>query len=396
MEGIGIDRAIISSQKFIDDSDLFLARMKTLFDLNYNPLERKDLKIELSGNIDIFSRTNFINYIQIKKMGYRGYQIIIEFNYARFFSKDNFNLVTEQDKKDKVDLHLKKIIAYLSYPMKDIQCNFIDAPTWLYIKINKMESFDFALDYCSLEIAEQLLVNGFYKYTNSLLFFYKSLSNYYSEVKEKCIHENYKIAADKFYKTGFTFKPAKGLKIKIYNKTEEHNKKNCFDKKSGGSLRTEVVLTKMIIKRIFGSTNINLSLEKLQHNLNLEFKDAIVKAIKAQFEKDEKNLLEKLSMIKITPKNLELFVTTYNELIVDADWFNNILYRELVNKKSRSSVFEYTKCTKKQLKKLNELNSPIRDNLNNLKRLEQLVKNLFCINLKIKNKNGEKLQFFIN
>lgn len=395
MEGIGLDRTIVSNQIYLHDPDEFLARMKSLFKLEYNPLEKKEIKIKLEGYKDIFSEREFIKSITLVKQGYKGYLIYIDANYARYFNKTNYRLVTNEEDKKTVDRALKRIVLYLVIP-DNLDIPEENKAVCRFEKIRKMDNLDIVvLDYRYLELAEQLKVNCFYKMNNALFFMFKSLCNKFIDAKDRCMYLNYKTTVDKFYTTGFSFKFLNGLELNYYSKTEENNKKNN-DKEKGGVLKTELKMTKTHIKRMCGTTNIDdLTIKKLSMGINSEFREVIVEAIERQFETEEQLILEKLSRIKITPKNLELFVAINNESIIDADWFNSILYKELRNKKSRSSIFDYTKCVKEQLKELGEQNSPLRDNLNNLKRIEQLVKNLFGINLKIRSKNGEKLQFFI-
>ena len=82
-------------------------------------------------------------------------------------------------------------------------------------------------------------------------------------------------------------------------------------------------------------------------------------------------------MERITPTTLQLFVVENNEWIIDYDFFNQILTKEIDGLKSKRSLKDYKKIAKDTLIRIEKSNSPVRSNTKNLKRLEMFLKNLF-------------------
>lgn len=370
---IGLDKVIIKTGIV----EISANRLKT------NILEKFGINDDIHSNnvdkIDI-KNPNFrhINWIKIiKKLGTTTTdrcRLEIEVNYPRYFEENNFNLVTKQVNKEKVDFNIRLLIAGL-----------------FDINVDKV-----ILDYVNLEAATQFKVKRFSDYSNVIYFFHRALCNAKYSEGLNTIFSGYSDVLDRFFLTGFNYKLMKGFKLKLYDKTLENNIKNEESKIYGSELKTEFSLTTSVIKKIIGTTCVEaITLEKIRISLQTEMEVRIKKAVIEQFKKNEAVLRDRLNkMENISPKSVELFVTENNEWILDADTFNCILHKKVVETKTIKTSKRCQAAAKYKLLQLGKSNSPKRNNLKNIERLELFLKNSFGTILKIKQTREKEPEFF--
>ncbi|SJZ95402.1 hypothetical protein SAMN02745174_02059 [Cetobacterium ceti] len=362
MESLGLDHATIKTS--ISDRELLFIKKSIVdkFKLGTKFMEDGVYKFPLTD------KSNFINYIEIKEKYGKGHYLIIDFNYPRYFSKSNFHLLYQQSHKKIVDEYLKTIITEI-----------------LDIEIK--------MSYMMLEIAGQLYVkifSDFYKVINLIA---RAKANYISKGPTCNFMYLSKRSQREFIK-GFTSKMIPGLKNTQYDKTQEHNEKN-IDKKLGQELRNEYKATEKVLKTIYGTSDV----EELNLNIiNMKFtevqKNIIGEAIEKQLLGDIDILREKLKKLdRITPKNIELFVTEFDEYIFDYKIVSTILKKELGNLKSERMIKNYQKIAKEKLTRLGGSNSPIRNNIGNIKRLAEYLECFYNIKFELKITKDSDFQF---
>ncbi|MGL5023706.1 MAG: hypothetical protein ACRC5S_10410 [Cetobacterium sp.] len=375
---LGLDKAIVNIKNLKIDADQLktniLKKFELADDIHSNNVDRIYLNSKKNKN----PKYSYINYIEIKKVRYEFCSLSIEFNYPRFFKKTNFELVTTQLEKEQVDFAIKLILYEV-----------------LGIEINKL-----SCSYSSLEIAEQMKITKFSDYNNILWLVYRALSN--SEVFKnkgnKCMYGDYSTFLKKFYVTGFSFSLEQGLVLKVYNKTLENNKKANWDdeKVYSTELKSEITTTEQNLKMIAKTANMDsLSLPHLKKSVKDKLEKTIKEAIQTQILSDRDEIIKRLkSLERITPTTLQLFVVENNEWIIDYDFFNQILTKEIDGLKSKRSLKDYKKIAKDTLIRIEKSNSPVRSNTKNLKKLEMFLKNLLGITIEIKFTEDGEIQIF--
>lgn len=373
---LGLDRAIITTQILEFDADQLKLNILKKFGIKDNFHSNNIEKIYINKNINISTKFKYINWIKIiKKPGTLKNdrcKLMIEINYPKFFNSTNFMLVTNQLDKEKVDFAIRLILSEL----------FEVSPELLQ------------LDYNELEIGDQMNVKKFSDYTNVLFLIYKAFCNSF-ETDSKCMFGDYSSLLDRFYTTGFSFKITKGLTLKVYNKTLENNKKNKLDKITDGVLRSELNITSSIIKTLLSTTNVDsITIDKTKYSIKNCFEQSIKESIRAQILKNQDEIIKRLNKIKITPRSIEVFVTENNEWIIDDDTFNCILHKEVIKTRTEITSKRCQAMAKQKLIDLATSNSPRRNNSKNMKRLEIFLKNLFDIDIKIRQRRKEEIQIF--
>ncbi|MBC2855377.1 hypothetical protein H3N56_02570 [Cetobacterium sp. 2A] len=371
---IGLDRVVMKTGVVRMDADRLKVNILKKFnlkdDIHANNIEKIYIGRENSNPI-----FRYINWVKVvKKLGDKisdRCYLEVEINYPKYFEKTNFHLVTNQLYKKKVDFDIKLLLADLL----------------------ETEAETVILDYLEIEVAEQLRVKIFSDFNNAIYFIFKALCNGGFKTDSKCLYGDYSRALDRFYLTGFSFKLSKGLNLKVYNKTIENNKNNTDSKVLGGELKTELTVTATVLKTMLATTNVEeITLERLRIGISKKLEISIKQSVIDQFKNDEKELIKRLrSLERITPKNMELFVTENNEWIFDADTFNCILHKEVIKNKAESTSKRCQAASKRKLTLLGLSNSPKRNNIKNVERLEIFLKNLFGITLKIKQSRKERI-----
>lgn len=366
MENLGLDHATIRTT--VTDRELLFIKKDIVekFRLETKFMEDGVYKFPLT------ERSNFINYIEIKEKYGKGHYLIIDFNYPRYFSKDNFNLLREDEKKREVDNYLGKMIS-----------SFLDIPRQRI-----------GINYTFLEIAGQLYIKTFSDFYKIINLAARAKANYISKGQTCNFMYLSKHLQREFIK-GFTSKMIPGLKNTQYDKTQEHNEKNDH-KKLGQELRNEYKATEKVLKTIYGTSDIEeLDLNKINIKFMKVQKEIIGEAIEKQLIGDIEILREKLKKLeRITPKNIELFVTEFDEYIFDYKIIATILKKELQDQKSDRMIKNYQKRAKEKLLELENSNSPIRKNIGNIKRLKEYLQVFYNIKFEIEVTNSQNFKFF--
>ncbi|MCJ8343193.1 MAG: hypothetical protein MJH09_10175 [Cetobacterium sp.] len=366
MESLGLDHATIKTT--VTDRELLFIKKDIVekFKLGIKYMEEGVYKFPLT------ERSNFINYIEIKEKPGRGHYLIIDFNYPRYFSKDNFNLLREQHKKREVDMDLREMIS-----------SFLDIPQQRI-----------GINYTFLEIAGQLYVKTFSDFYKIINLVARAKANHISKGPTCNFMYLSKQLQREFIK-GFTSKMIPGLKNTQYDKTQEHNEKNDH-KKLGQELRNEYKATEKVLKTIYGTSAVEeLDLNKINIKFMKVQKGIIGEAIEKQLMGDIEILREKLKKLeRITPKNIELFITAYDEYIFDGQIMAELIKEKLNGIKSSRMIRYYCEIIKKKLEENAELNSPIRKNLGNIKRLTEYLQVFYNIKFEIEVTNNQNFKFF--
>lgn len=366
MESLGLDHATIKTST-TDRELLFIKKtIVDLFELGSRFMEEGVYKFPL------IDKSNFINYIEIKEKYGKGHYLIIDFNYPRYFSESNFHLLYKQTQKKEVDDYLKKLAIEI-LDLREIRIN-----------------------YMILEIAGQLYVkrfSDFYKVINLLA---RAKANYISRGPTCNFMYLSKQLQREFIK-GFTSKITPGLKNTQYDKTQEHNLKNS-DKKLGQELRNEYKITEKMLKTIFGTNDVEeLDLSFINSKFAQNQKNIIEDSIRKQLFGDINILQDKLKKLeRISPKNIEIFVTEFDEYIFDYKIIANILKKELKDKKSESMIKKYQKSARDKMRELENSNSPVRKNIGNIKRLTEYLNVFYNIKFEMKITENEDFQLFFH
>ena len=375
---IGVDKARIKATKLKIDFDQLKVNILKMFNLKGDIKVVNGEKFYIGDQENINEKFKYINYLKITRK-YPYCSLEIEFNYSRFFRRTNFELTTIQRDKETVDFNILLILSELTE-----------------MKIEKLK-----YNYSNLEVTEQLKIKKFTDFNNVICLLYKALYNSPEfKIKGKT-YLDFSSIFKTFYTTGFTvnFKnELSGLILSTYNKSLENNDKNDLiaDKVKETALRSEFKFTQTNLKTIFGTSSVeSLSLDILRNKISVGIGQAIKQAVIIQLRKDLEEIEKRLdSLDKLTPKNIELFVTENNEWILDYDLFNCILKKKLIKKRSRAVIFTYRKVAKEKLIDLENSNSPKRNNSKNVKRLQQYLKNLFGIEIEIILKENGEIQVF--
>lgn len=372
---IGLDRARISIKKINITPEQLKFNILNKFSIRGDIKTSNGEKIYIGDQEEINKVFKFINFI---KIGLKNHlcSVEIEFNYAKYYRNTNFELMKTQKEKEDVDLSVLIILSEITE-----------------IDISKMK-----YEYSFLEVAEQLDIKRFTDYTNIIYLIYKALHLNKDFKKSGKVFYDYSSILDRFFTTGFVFSFKDGLTFCTYNKSLENNQKNVneLDKVNKSSLKNEFKFTKTTLKNIFGTSaveilNLNAIREQISENLGLCIKNAVIE----QLKKNQMEIEKRLDTLEnLTPKNIQLFVTENNEWILDYDWFNYILKKKLIGKKSRSMIFIYQKAAREKLISLESSNSPKRSNSKNIKKLKQYLRVLFGVELEINLKENGEIQIF--
>lgn len=346
---IGLDRAAIWVELEVD-ADLVTIGIKKTFP-GINPKR-------LSGNTQTYSinRKN-INEIRIKEKKWTT-MIKIDFSYSRFEKDSNIEPMCDEIKKVIIEEKIIKIIHDIT--LQDVERDK------LYFEY---------FEYCIQE-----KVKSFYAFHNIFSCFYRALSRNVNSSKEQIQFNNYDVKRDFFYSTGFIFQINKGWKIRLYSKTHENNKKN-IEKIKGASIRLEHRFTKTMIKNLCGTNQVSyLTLNILKDKINKVVGKILFETMIKEIYRDIDILKDKFK--EFNSREIKSSIKDYQEHILDEKIINYVI-TELSDKSERQNK-RYRLKIKESLQELQARGSPVRDNFQNIERLNFFINNILMIKLKVK------------
>lgn len=349
---LGLDRAVITTTAVVSNANEIKIRI----------LQHFNLKGEIFATDErIMIDNSFINWIRIvKKPCYSKFNkervaLELEFNYSRYFNKSNYKLLTQQTEKEIVDATLYAIVS----------------------KILNIPVIEIGIEYKYLEIARQMETKRFFAYNNIFSFIYKAFC--WRENKSKYYWLDYAKTTKQFYTTGFSVMFEKGLALKVYNKTLEHNKKH-IEKVTGGTIRAEFTLSRGFLKTIDSNHLEYANLKKLKKKLKEVVECIFLPLLKKEKEVNEDMIVDNLKKIKLTPRRLETFVCQYQEHIFDADLLNETIKNIFSKEKSLRMIRHYQRSTKEKLKELENIGVK-KEFFGNKKKFQEFCKELFGLEI---------------
>ena len=312
----------------------------------------------------------FINEIRVTEK-VKGSIMKIDFSYPRFFKEHNLEPVTTEEKKQEVELEIARIASEIS--------------------LESISREDLYYNY--LEICSQEGVGGFFRFHNFIAFFYKALCrNYNSDKKSK--YGNYSKSLDRFYETGFTFFIFKGFKLLLYSKRHEHKSK-YDDDEVGGIIKFENKLTGNALKSVFGTNKVSdLSIQKLIYGIVEFSKQKLFGIIEDELERNHQILVSKLQ--NFNPRRLRALVKDLQEWALDVDCMNAAITEVIGDSKSSRQLKRYHKIAKESLRESQFLSSPLRDNFDNIKRLEFFLNEILMLDVKVVHSYKGRFSFNFN
>lgn len=356
---LGLDRAAVWVDLEVD-ADLVIIGIKKYFK-NVQPKK-------LSGRTQTFliSEKN-INEIRVREKPLKT-MIKIDFSYSRYNRSDNLYPLTSEIAKISVEEELIQIINKIS--------------------LSNISREDLKYEY--LEVCIQENIKSFYDYHNIISLFYKSLSRNFKTF-EKTRFENYDVAGDYFYSTGFIFQLDTGWKMRLYSKSHEHNKKYPGASRNP-ILRLEHRLSSGILKILYSTNKVkDLSISFLKKGIAKKVGYRLVECLQQEVDRDIEFLEEKFK--DFSSRNLKTLVRDYQEHILDEQTINYVVTKS--NTKSKNQNKRYRQKVRLALEEFQARGSPKRNNFNNIKRLEFFIKQILLINIEVKCSYKEHLTFNI-
>lgn len=357
---LGLDRAAVWVDLEVD-ADLVIIGIKKYFK-NVQPKK-------LSGRTQTFliSEKN-INEIRVREKPLSKTMIKIDFSYSRYNKKDNLYPLTSEIAKVMAEEEIVDIIN----------------------KISLSHITRGNLKYEYLEICIQENVKSFYDYHNVISLFYKSLSRNFKTF-EKTRFENYDVAGDYFYSTGFIFQLDIGWKMRLYSKSHEHNKKHPGESLHP-ILRLEHRVTSGILKKWCSTKMVkDFTIEFLKNEIVKQMGHNLVIFLEQEIDRDIEFLEDKFK--EFTSKNLKTLVRDYQEHILDEQIINYVVTK--LSTKCLRQKERYRQKVKLSLEEFQARGSPKRNNFNNIKRLEFFIREILLIDIEVKCSYTEHLTFNI-
>jgi len=358
---IGLDRASVWAVTNTE-SDMVVASILRDFKLsNSEKFKRGDEIIRVDHK--------WINHFRVVDKQIKS-RIMIDFNYPRYYRDDNIEPVKKNTEKKEVEEAICTVLSQIT----DEEFTRPD------------------LEYGNIELCMQIYVGSFYKMHNILIFIYRLLHKNFEPIdQKKCFYGDYSSMLDRFYSTGFAFKLLKGMNLKVYSKLHEHNKKT-LDKEVGGKLRGEWDLTKGGLRSLYSTAKPHeLTLEYLSSELQdfngLKLFDALSKEMHNNLEYLERKLKG------FNPRELKSLVKDYQEWALD-DRVMNLAVTNVSNV-SNCQTERYRKTIRKALMESQQRSSPMRDNFNNLERLEEFCREILLLEIEIRLKYTQGLSLIL-
>lgn len=347
----GLDRASIS-----------IAVAMHMFDLSGNILKHypKATSNTISSktmSFDINSKN--INKIKIvEKREYRIFQV--DFSYPRKYSDNNIIVENDEESRRKTEKEILEVIQKITEEK---------------LKLERM-----VYDY--FEFTTQQEVGSFFHYYNIINFFYRALVRNFKDL-DKTQYYNYTEKEDRFYTTGFIFKPFKGWKIRLYGKNFEHNKYH-EDKIYGGLIRMEHVLTRRLIKKLFNSCYVtDIQIEEMRREISNSLCKPIFKVLVEEIYRSNEKLEKALQNFK--SNDLESIIRDYAEWILDNSIVDDIVTK--INTKSYRQLQRYRKKIRIILELAQSRASPKREYFGNIERLEKFINEILLQSCKVECNN---------
>lgn len=323
---------------------------------------------KLSGATQTFliSEKN-INEIRVREKPLRT-MIKVDFSYSRYNRNDNLYPLTSEIAKVLAEEEIVQIINKIS--------------------LSNISREDLKYEY--LEICIQEDIKSFYDYHNIISLFYKSLSRNFKTF-EKTRFENYDVAGDYFYSTGFIFQIDIGWKIRLYSKSHEHNKKNPL-KSMHPKLRLEHRITSGILKKWCATRMVkDLSIEFLRNEIVKRIGNELTEYLLEEINRDIEFLEEKFK--NFTSRNLKTLVRDYQEHILDEKIVNYVITK--LSTKCLKQTKRYRKKIKIALEEFQARGSPKRNNFGNIERLEFFIRQILLVDIEVKCGYAKHLTFNI-
>jgi hypothetical protein len=181
------------------------------------------------------------------------------------------------------------------------------------------------------------------------------------------------------------------MNLKVYSKLHEHNKKSPY-KEKGGKLRGEWNLTKGGLRSLYSTSKpCDLTIEYLSSELQnfngLKLFDALSQEIHHNLEYLERKLKD------FNPRELKSLVKDYQEWALD-DRVMNLAITNVSNV-STCQTERYRKTIREALSESQQRSSPMRDNFNNLERLEEFCREILLLKIEIRLKYTQGLSLIL-
>lgn len=356
---LGLDRAAVWVDLEVS-ADLVIIGIKKYFK-NVQPKK-------LSGGTQTFliAEKN-INEIRVREKPLKT-MVKVDFSYSRYNRKDNLYPMTSEIGKVLAEEEIVQIINNIS--------------------LSNITRENLKYEY--LEICIQEDIKSFYDYHNIISLFYKSLSRNF-KTSEKMRFENYDIAGDYFYNTGFIFQIDTGWKMRLYSKSHEHNKKYPGSSRHP-ILRLEHRLTSGILKLWCSSKLVkDFTIEYLKNEIVKQIGYKFVEDLQEEIDRDIEFLEDKFK--DFTSRSLKTLVRDYQEHILDEKIINYVITK--LSNKSYAQKKRYREKVKTALAEYQIRGSPRRNNFNNIKRLEFFIREILLIDIEVKCSYTEHLTFNI-
>ncbi len=358
----GLDRAGLWIFLLLEQ-EITLSKLCRYFNKDYEEkISRKSQVLEVDHE--------FINKFKVSYRS-KGTRLEVHFNYPKVFSETNLYLLTCEFKKVYAE---EKIVTVLKEALGE------EASNW-------------SLNFFDIEVAMQFDTSSIHLYHKPLRFIFKAFSESY-KTNNKCQYSDYSVFFKKFLDTGFTFQLSPGIKFKIYAKGIEHNKKNPENIR-GTPLRGELTLTTNGIKEVAGTTSVNiLTLEHLEKKVSEYFQDnlEIHKKLEKSFIEEVRFLEEKFK--GFNPRELKSLVISYAWRGLDDSVFCHVIENGSSVKK-RQLMYQKARIRESLIEE-QERGGSKKSNFNNLKRLEELLKEIFLLDTKIQFKKNKKIEFILS
>ena len=359
---IGLDRASIWAVTSTE-SDMVVATILKYFKLeNSEKFKRGDEIIRVDHK--------WINHFRVVDRFVKT-RIMIDFNYPRYYRDDNIEPVKKNTEKEEVE---------------EAICSILSKLTGDAFKRSDLE-------YGNLELCMQFYVGAFYKMHNILIFIYKLLHKNFKFLGQKrCFYGDYSSKMDRFYSTGFAFELIKGLNFKVYSKLHEHNKKST-DKEVGGRLRGEWSLTKGGLRSLYSTSKpCDLTLDYLSSELQNFNGIKLFDALSQELHNDLSHLEKKLK--GFNPRDLKSLVKDYQEWALDDRMMNLAITN--VSHVSTRQIERYRETIRESLLESQQRSSPMRDNFNNIERLQEFCREILLLEIEIRLKYTQGLSLILH
>ncbi|KDE74776.1 hypothetical protein FUSO7_00940 [Fusobacterium necrophorum BFTR-2] len=355
----GLDRACVSIGVSMQMFDLSAYITKYYPQAISNAISRKTTTFDINHQN--------INKIKIEEK--RTHRVLrIDFSYPRKRYENNVLLEDSEESRKKTEEDIVEIVRKITG--------------------EKVKTEQLAYDF--LEFTTQEKIKSFYYYHNIVVFFYRALSRNFYDL-DKTQYYNYAKMDDKFYTTGFIFKPVKGWKIRLYGKNFEHNK--YHEKKvRGGIIRLEHLLTRGVIKKLFKSHYArDITIEEMRRQISEKLCKQLFHLMLHEIERASKKLEKALKGFK--SRDLENILRDYSEWILDESIADDIVTK--LNQKSYRQLQYYRVKIRNTLRNSQERASPKRDFFNNIERLEIFFNEILLQKCEVKCNNLKHFTCFL-